>query len=132
MTDKTKLIFIVDDDEMLSEMLADHLASLSNLKIEIFTTGEACLECLKGNPDLIILDFNLNSLEPKAANGIEILKVIKERNKNIRVVMHSSQSQIGEALELVEKSALEYIIKGQDAFYQISEIISKIDQPFNT
>lgn len=127
MNENKKLIFIVDDDEMLSEMLADHLKATMDLETIIFGTGEACLEEIDKNPDLVILDFNLNSIEPFASNGIDILKIIRDRKKDMRVVMHSSQAQQGEALKLVDENTLEYVIKNQEAFYRLSEIIKGLD-----
>lgn len=121
-----KRLFIVDDDEMQSEMLADHLSSHVNLDIEIFSTGEACLDALDKNPSLIILDINLNSIHPKAANGIEILQIIKKKKNDIRVIMYSSQKQQGEALRLVEENTLEFVIKNQEAFNNISNIIDEL------
>ena len=58
---RPKRICIVDDDEMLSMMLEDHLAKNPSYFIETFPTGEDFLTVLEedGIPDMIILDFNL-------------------------------------------------------------------------
>jgi two-component system OmpR family response regulator len=124
-----KRIYIVDDDEMLTLMLEDHLQNTGETNISSFTTGEDCLKALKTlreDPDLIILDFNLDSIEPTAANGIEILKAIKSYNRGIMVIMYSSQKQYGIALQTIAKGALEYVIKDENAFRNISEIVARL------
>ncbi len=121
--EKTKL-FIVDDEPLLSEMLTDYLKEqYLGFKIKSFATGEACLERLHENPDAVILDYFLNSREKDAANGIDILKEIKKRNKSIPVIMLSSQESYAIATQTIMYGAVHYVIKGKDAFKEIYELI---------
>jgi two-component system OmpR family response regulator len=122
-------IYIVDDDEMLSEMLVDYLQQHGNYELKTFGTGELCLEDLASFPDdpeIVILDFNLDTIQPEAANGLQILKAIKKHNKNIAVIMYSSQEQYGRALQTIGKGALEYVIKDKEAFSKIEAIVSNL------
>ncbi len=119
----TKKIFIVDDDEMLSMMLTDYLSDLDWCSINVFSTGEEALQNMQLNPDFVVLDFNLNSIDPNAANGLQILQEMKKRNKNILVIMYSSQNQYGEVVDTIGKEALEYVIKDKSAFKRVKEII---------
>jgi two-component system, OmpR family, response regulator len=123
MISKPKSIFIVDDDEMLTMMLTDHLSRYPSFDIKAFATGEECLENLYLEPDIIILDFNLNSVDEKAANGLQILQKIKREIPSVKVIMYSSQEQYGIALQTIGKGAVEYVIKDKDAFFKIEEII---------
>ncbi len=117
-------IFIVDDEPLLTEMLTDYLKDQdSTLNIKAFPTGEACLECLNENPDLVVLDYYLNSREKEAANGIDILKAIKEKDKALPVVMLSSQEKYSTAAQTIMYGAIHYVIKGKDAFNEIYELI---------
>ena len=75
---KPKKIFIVDDDTMLTEALKDYLTRNVPHDVLIFNTGEECLKHLNEDPDIIVLDFHLNSVQKDAANGMEILQVIKK------------------------------------------------------
>ena len=54
---KPKKIFIVDDDEMLTESLSDYLTRTVAHKVSIFPTGEDCLKHLDELPDIVILDY---------------------------------------------------------------------------
>ena len=117
-------IFIVDDEPLLTEMLTDYLKEQdSSLAVKSFPTGEACLQCLDQNPDLIVLDYYLNSKEREAANGIDILKAIKKKNKALPVVMLSSQQSYSTAVKTIGHGAIHYVIKGQDAFHEIYTLI---------
>ena len=117
-------IFIVDDEPLLSEMLTDYLMDLDpEYNIESFLTGEACLASIDKNPDIVVLDYYLNSKEKDAANGIDILKEIKKKNKALPVIMLSSQKSYATASKTIMYGAIHYVIKGQDAFKEIYELI---------
>ncbi len=124
---KEKLIFVIDDDEMLSLMLSDHLSQNPLHKVIRFGTGEEALRKLSQNPDVIILDYNLNSIEPNAADGMAILQQIKSLDKQACVIMLSSQEQYGTALQTIIKGALEYVVKDNDAFSRIDAIIASLN-----
>lgn len=124
MADQHSKIFIVDDEPLLTEMLSDYLTENNpGLSIKTFQTGEACLQCLQEEPDVVILDYYLNSREKDAANGIDILKEIKKRNKSLPVIMLSSQKSYGTAAQTIQYGAVHYVIKGKDAFGEIHELI---------
>ena len=117
-------VFIVDDEALLSEMLTDYLLNdHPNYEITSFLTGEECLKRIFENPDIVILDYHLNSKEKEASNGMEILKDIKRHNKNIPVVMLSSQEKYTIAAQTIGLGAIHYVIKGQDAFEEMQKII---------
>jgi DNA-binding NtrC family response regulator len=124
MMNQNPTIFIVDDEPLLSEMLTDYLMEKHpGFTIRSFPTGEACLESLDEEPDAVVLDYYLNSKEKDAANGIDILKEIKNRNKNLPVIMLSSQKSYGTAAKTIMFGAVHYVIKGQEAFEEIFQLI---------
>ncbi len=118
-----KKIFIVDDDVMLATMLADHLRSTFPVEVLEFHTGEACLVKLGDHPDLVILDYHLNNTVKDAADGLRILEKIKKMDRQVHVIMLSSQTQYGIALQTVAKGAEQYVIKGKDQFDRIDRIV---------
>ena len=118
-------VFIVDDEPLLTEMLTDYLLEqYAGFNIKSFPTGEACLKSLFENPDIVVLDYYLNTKEKDASNGIDILKEIKKRNKTLPVIMLSSQKSYGIASKTIMYGAMHYVIKGQDAFKEIFELIN--------
>ena len=124
MTNTNPTIFIVDDEPLLSEMLTDYLMEQHpGFTIRSFATGEACLQSLDEQPDAVVLDYHLNSKEKDAANGIDILKEIKKQNPVLPVIMLSSQESYGTAAQTIMYGAVHYVIKGQDAFEEIFQLI---------
>ena len=124
MTTPTPKIFIVDDEPLLTSMLGDYLHEQGhNWSVRAFATGEDCLQQLHQQPDLVVLDYYLNSREKDAANGIDILREIKDRNKALPVIMLSSQQHYGTAAQTIRYGAIHYVMKGQDAFQEIYDLI---------
>ena len=124
MINQNPTIFIVDDEPLLSEMLSDYLKEqYDGFNLKSFPTGEACLQSLAEQPDIVVLDYYLSSKEKDAANGIDILKEIKRRNHALPVIMLSSQKSYGTASQTIMYGAMHYVIKGQDAFEEIFQLI---------
>jgi len=123
---KPKKIFIVDDDAMLREALSDYLTRTVPHQITCFNTGEDCLKHIGENPDIIILDYYLNTVKKDAANGMEILQAIKKTSRNIHVIMLSSQERYVIAMQTIQKGAEQYVIKDDFAFENIAKIVAKM------
>jgi DNA-binding NarL/FixJ family response regulator len=118
-------IFIVDDEPLLREMLSDHLKNeYPTAEISSFPTGEDCLAYRKAKPDVVILDFHLNSRETTASDGLDILDQLKARDKSTPVIMLSSQKSYGTAAQTIAHGAIHYVIKGQEAFDEISKLVA--------
>jgi len=117
-----KKIFVVDDDEMMALALEDYLTRNTLHEIHLFTTGEECIRNLRLQPDVIVLDYNLNSVQKEAANGMKILEAIKKLNKQIPVILFSSQDAYSVALQSINKGATQYVIKDENAFEKIAAI----------
>lgn len=124
MSTQAKKVFIVDDEPLLTEMLHDDIKNhFPAIEVETFPTGEACIKRLNQQPDLVILDYYLNSKEQEASNGIDILKEIKNINKSLPVIMLSSQTSYGTAAQTIAYGAIHYVIKGESAFGEIRKLI---------
>jgi CheY-like chemotaxis protein len=126
MTQGPKKIFVVDDDRLLATMLADHLRTATPHTVEVFHTGEACLARLGEHPDLVILDYHLNNEVKDAANGLRILEKLKQLDRQVHVIMLSSQAQYGIALQTVAKGAEHYVLKGKEQFDHIDRIVREL------
>lgn len=121
-----KKIFIVDDDEMLAAMLRNHLTAKTPHEFHLFSTGEECLKHLTEKPDLVILDYYLDSEMKHVANGMVILEAIKKHDRQITVVMLSGQESYGIAAQTIAKGAVHYVLKGKGSFAEIQDIISQM------
>jgi len=123
--DKIKL-FLVDDDAVFLKLLEIEFLEHADFEIEIFATGELCIENLKNNPDVIVLDYYLDGVDRDAINGIDTLDQIKAFNPNIPVVMLSSQDKIDVAINCMHHKAFDYVVKSETAFMRLKKIITTI------
>lgn len=121
-----KMIFIVDDDQNQATMVADHLAKFKNITIKTFSSGEECLKNLSLDPQIIFLDYNFDKVGPKAMNGVDILKKLKESNPDIEVVMFSGQDKIEVAVNTMKYGAFDYIVKNESSFHRSENVIKNI------
>lgn len=120
--DKIKL-FLVDDDVDFLKLLKIQLLQQHDIVIETFSTGELCIEHLSSNPDIIIVDYNLDSIEKGAMNGIQTLDKIKSLNADIPVIMLSAQDEIDIALKCMSHKAFDYVVKSATDFLRLKKVI---------
>jgi two-component system OmpR family response regulator len=122
-------IFLVDDDTLFLKAL-EHAVSEEHpsLNIKTFKTGEACLEQIKQNPDIVVLDFNLNTISTnkKILNGLDVLKKIKKASPKTKVIMLSAQDSLDIAMKCIDSESYDYISKNQSAIIKLNNIIGNI------
>jgi DNA-binding NtrC family response regulator len=119
-------LFLVDDDALYLKMLEIELLQNDNFILEKFATGEMCIANLSQKPDVIVLDYYLDSLDKNAMNGIQVLDEIKSVDPDIPVVMLSSQDKIEVAINCMHHNAFDYIVKSETAFVRLRKAISTI------
>lgn len=131
--ENTRMIFLVDDDQLFIEALKHYLSQgNNNIKVETFNLGEACLRFLHLQPDVIVIDYYLNSSVSDAMNGMAILKEIKKVLPDVPVIMLSSQDSLKIATEILSNGAYDYISKSESAFVRIENIISNLFKNIKT
>jgi DNA-binding NtrC family response regulator len=127
MTNEKKiLLFLVDDDALFLKSLETEFAENTESAIKSFVTGEECLENLYQNPDVIILDYHLNSVYKNAINGLETLDRVKAADMQIPVIILSSQDKIEVAVNCMKHQAFDYIVKSETAFLRLQKAITTI------
>lgn len=119
-------IFLVDDDAVYLKLLEIELLEHGDFEIQTFSTGELCLANLEHAPDVIILDYELNGIDKKAMNGLDILDKIKAYNPRIPVVMLSSQDKIEIAINCMHHKAFDYVVKSETAYLRLKKIIPAV------
>jgi len=101
-------LLIVDDEVDVREFAANFFRKR---KIDVITvsSGEEAINLLQNkNPDLVLLDIKMGGMD-----GIETLRLIKEKNKEAKVIMVTGKKpQEEEAIKRCEElGALDYIHK---------------------
>lgn len=126
--EKTGLVFIVEDNkpyaETLKVFLGAEVPAIEEMKL--FPVGETCLLELKKNPDIIIIDYFLDSKYYDAETGLEIIKQIRTEKPEVNIILLSSQEDIDVVLEMVKKYNCSYVKKDAEAFEKVGEIVADI------
>ena len=119
-------LFLVDDDLVFLKSLEIDFLQHADFNIETYATGELCMANLSHSPDVIILDYHLDSVDKNAMNGIDTLDKIKVFNPDIPIVMLSSQDKIDVAIRCMHHKAFDYVVKSETAFMRLQKIITTI------
>lgn len=102
-------IFVVDDERIIRVSLADELRDAGYEVYEFAHAGPALMQMKETMPDIVITDLKMPDI-----NGIELLKKIKEINKDIYVVLMTAYSTVSTAVEAMKLGAFDYIEKPFD------------------
>lgn len=131
-TQKQINIFIVDDNTVFSLALKAELETTfinKQIKFYLFETGELCMKQFKKEkPQVVILDYYLNSNYPDAMDGIKVLDFIKKENPETNVIMLTINDHIDIALKSFHHGASDYIVKTETKFMQINYSLVNIFQ----
>ncbi len=127
MIEKPKIkIFLVDDDPMYLKVLENQFAKNTDIEITSFTTGEDCLLHLSEKPDVIVLDYFLNSKKKDAKDGLAILAEIKHTDPNIQVIIISAFENVEMALNCISYNAFNFIVKNETTFLRLKHSVKQI------
>ena len=128
MADKKRLIFLVDDEPIQNEMLKDYLSERFLYDIRTYDNGEEALQNMNLAPEIMVLDYHLSSNKPKAKNGVEILKEVKDRYPDTQVIMLSGQDKIDVAVDSIKYGAYDYVVKGETAFSRMENVMNNVSE----
>ena len=120
---ESKKILIVDDEPEM------RLALQTTLKREKFQLacvedGKQALEKMEDNDfDLVLTDVRMPKL-----NGLELLRSVKEKFPETKVVMMTAYGTIDNAVEAMKEGAFDYLIKGSG--FSADVLVSTVKRAF--
>ena len=119
-------ITVIEDDRAMSEMVRDYLTSkFPSSEVTVYNTGEEALNGIITEQDVIVLDYNLDSENIKAQNGLQILTKIRERYST-PVIFLSAQEKAEISANTIKYGAYDYIVKNEAAFNRLEIVINNI------
>lgn len=101
-----KNILCIDDDQDIC-LLLERFLTKNNYKVEIAYSGNAGLKKIEENKfDLILCDFRLPD-----HTGLEMIKMIKERQPSTQIIIITGYSDVRMAVKAMKYGAHEYVTK---------------------
>lgn len=115
----SKKILIIDDEQGIRESLKLILGDYYELILT--DNGESALDILAHDSTigLILLDIKMPQI-----NGIDLLKTIKEKYREMKVIMVTGYNSVETAAEATATGACGYIVKP----FESKEILDKVEK----
>jgi len=114
-------VMVVDDEENIRDVLSSYLNSLGYDVVGAHDGEDALSKFRPGGFDLIISDLLMPSID-----GLELLKKIRERDKDVIFLMITGYPSIETAVEAIKKGAYDYITKP----FHMEDVKIRIERAF--
>ncbi len=100
-------IYIVDDEPGMLEVCEDTLNALSGVEIEVESDSRKAARRLAENGfDLLLTDIRMPGVD-----GIELLRIAREKDPNLPVLILTAYPSVETAVESMKLGASDYIVK---------------------
>ena len=106
--DKTKIL-IIDDEMIMRESLAGWLKRDGH-EVVSAASGEDAMQILQTSRfDILLVDIKMEGM-----SGLDVLRLVKESDPDVAVVMITAYGSISTAVEAMKKGAYDYLLKPFD------------------
>ena len=110
-------VLVVDDEQEFAATLAERL-TLRGMTTVTANDGEQALRCVEQDPPhIVILDMKMPGM-----NGMEVLRLIKQRYPAIPVILLTGQGTANDSAESMGVGAFDYLVKP----VKIEELLQKM------
>ncbi|MCH2223409.1 MAG: response regulator [Crocinitomicaceae bacterium] len=114
---KGACIFIIEDSKIILETIKHILELELEARVLPFDSAEAALEKLDiYNPDIILLDYYLDSQDKNNMNGLDFIKRLSLRKKMPFIIMISGQRDKLITTKVLQTGAVNYLSKEDEGF----------------
>ena len=117
-----KLIFVVDDDPMVTTLVENRLEA-AGYNVRAFAYGEDCVAALDAKPDLVILDYWFLREGSMPKNGMDVFDDIHRIAPGLPVIMFSAQENGELVLELSRRGIADYVVKDSNLIGNLQNTI---------
>ncbi|MCP4146745.1 MAG: response regulator [bacterium] len=122
MTLEESIILVVDDENLARTIMTEILQEEQHSVIPA-KNGLDALEQLEKNPtiDMIVSDMNMPGM-----NGLELIKELKKRERDVPVIILTSNDQISIAVEALKSGASDYLLKDENIDRTLSLSVERV------
>ena len=114
-------IFIVEDDPWYGQLLQYHLSLNPDDTVQLWASGQECLDNMHLRPDVVTIDFSLPDI-----SGDKLLARLRLRWPEVPVIIISAQSKIATAVQLLKAGAADYLPKDDNTKDLLWNAIQKL------
>ena len=102
-------ILLIDDEEDFLAVMSDRMKA-RNMQVSTASSAKEGLEkAASGNFDAVILDVMMPEM-----NGIDALKILKDKNPDLEVILLTGHATIKQGIEAMKLGALDLLEKPAD------------------
>lgn len=114
-------ILVLDDDYILTMILADHLAERGHRVVPAFDGHLGQIFCEQKSFDLVLINFIL----PRH-NGIEVMERLRQKSRSTRAIMITGSTELlAEESERMAALDVEAVVEKPFSFSEIDELVEK-------
>ena len=118
-----KLVFFVDDDKLILNLLEYTFKSRDGIRVKTFFSGEECLDQMQLKPDLVVVDHMFTGKKGQM-NGLQVVRKIREIDQDTTILVLSGQEDESIIADFIQSGAKQYISKDD---YFIDTLIETIE-----
>ncbi|NDK08541.1 response regulator, partial [Candidatus Gracilibacteria bacterium] len=111
-------VLVIEDNEILSRNLVRYLISRDIFAEAAMVGDEGLRKAISKYYDIVILDINLPGID-----GLEICKQIREREKDVSIIMLTSRGTKEDIIEGLNMGADDYLVKP----FEYDELLARIN-----
>ena len=115
-------VLLIDDEEQFLKVLGERLET-RGLKVNTVTSGEDALTLIDDkNYDAIVLDLAMPGID-----GIETLKLLKEKKPDLEIIMLTGHATVQKGVEAMKLGAEDFLEKP----VELSVLLERISEAKN-
>jgi DNA-binding NtrC family response regulator len=105
----TERVLLVDDEEDFLEIMSERMKA-RDIEVTTSTSAREALDMIaRESYDAVIMDFMMPEM-----NGIEALKVIKEKNPEMQIILLTGHATVEKTVEAMKAGAMDLMEKPAD------------------
>lgn len=113
-------ILIVDDDARVRASLSDALTGQADQVNAVESAERALAVIADAQPDLVLSDVRMQGM-----NGLELLRLLRERVPNLDVVLMTAYDDLATVAAAMRAGAADFLVKPLD-LHQLRSVLSKV------
>lgn len=127
---KVPVIAIIEDSTIIREVVTRVMETQLKARVITFDSAESAIrEMDVYEPNVILLDYNLDSVSTNNMNGMQFVKKLNLVGKSIPIIMMSGQRDKRVTADVLKEGVVNYLAKDDDNFLEniVNEVQCVLD-----